>query len=113
MKFIGIDIGKSNFVAAFPTISGYQTKTYPNSTAGIRKFISAISLSEHHCVMEATGNYGTLLLYLLYQSGIAASLVNPKQVKHFAPDDDGCHQNRHQGRLYDRYVRGENEPSCV
>jgi transposase len=84
MKFIGIDIGKSSFVAAFPTASGYQTKTYPNSVAGIKKFISAISPLEHHCVMEVTGNYGFLLLYLLHQGRIAASLVNPKQVKHFA-----------------------------
>ena len=34
--------------------------------------------------MEATGNYGFLLLYLLHQGGIAVSLVNPKQIKHFA-----------------------------
>jgi transposase len=84
MKFIGIDIGKSNFVAAFPSTFGYQTKTYPNTVAGVRKFISAISPSEHHCVMEATGNYAYLLLYLLCQGGFAASLINPKQVKHFA-----------------------------
>lgn len=32
--------------------------------------------------MEATGNYGFLLLYLLHQSGIAVSLVNPKHIKH-------------------------------
>jgi transposase len=84
MKFIGIDIAKSSFVVALPNAGGYQTKTYPNSIAGIRKFISAVSPSEHHCVMEATGNYGFLLLYLLNQSGIAASLINPKQIKHFA-----------------------------
>ncbi len=84
MKFIGIDISKSNFVAAFPTASGYQAKTYPNTTTGVRKFISAISPAQHHCVMEATGNYGFLLLYLLDQSGIAVSMVNPKQIKHFA-----------------------------
>jgi len=34
--------------------------------------------------MEATGNYGFLLLYLLDKANIAASLVNPKQIKHFA-----------------------------
>ena len=33
--------------------------------------------------MEATGKYGFLLLYLLHQSGIAVSLVNPKQIRHF------------------------------
>ena len=53
-------------------------------SAGVRKFIVTLSAFEHHCVMEATGNYGFLLLYLLHQGGIAVSLVNPKQIKHFA-----------------------------
>ena len=65
-------------------MNGYRTKTYPNTSTGVRKFIATLSVVEHHCVMEATGNYGFLLLYLLHQSGIAVSLVNPKQIKHFA-----------------------------
>lgn len=84
MTFIGIDIGKSSFVAAYPSSSGYHTRTYPNSVAGIKKFISSLSAAEHHCVMEATGNYGFLLLYMLHNSGINASLINPKQIRHFA-----------------------------
>lgn len=84
MKFIGIDIGKSSFVAAYPIASGHHTQTYPNSVVGIKKFISSLSATEHHCVMEATGNYGFLLLYMLNNNSIAASLVNPKQIKHFA-----------------------------
>jgi len=93
MKFIGIDIGKSNFVAAVPLPAapagaagsdGYRVATYPNTAAGAKKFIDTLSLSDHHCVMEATGNYGFLLLYMLHQSSIAVSLVNPKQIKHFA-----------------------------
>ena len=84
MTYIGIDISKDSFVAAFPTVSGYQTQTYPNTVKGIRKFIGSLSVTEHHCVMEATGNYGFLLLYLLDRQGIAASMVNPKQIKHFS-----------------------------
>jgi len=84
MKFIGIDIGKTNFVAAFPSACGYKTQSFTNSAAGIKKFINTLSAAEHHCVMEATGNYGYLLLYLLHQSGIAMSMINPKQIKHFA-----------------------------
>lgn len=83
MKFIGIDIGKSSFVAALPSGTGYQTKTYPNSVTGVRKFINSFPITEYQCVLEATGNYGCLLIYLLHQSGIAVSLVNPKQIKHF------------------------------
>lgn len=84
MTYIGIDIGKSCFVAAYPTVSGYRTRTYPNTVKGIRSFIGSLCVSEHHCVMEATGNYGFLLLYLLDRQGIAASMVNPKQIKHFS-----------------------------
>ena len=84
MVYIGIDISKSSFVVAYPSVNGYRTKAYPNTATGVRKFIVTLSAVEHHCVMEATGNYGFLLLYLLHQSGIAVSLVNPKQIKHFS-----------------------------
>lgn len=84
MVYIGIDISKSNFVVAYPSTSDYRTKTYPNTAVGVRKFIATLSASEHHCVMEATGNYGFLLLYLLHQNSISVSLVNPKQIKHFS-----------------------------
>lgn len=84
MKFIGIDISKSTFVAAYPQLKGYQTHTYTNDIKGVKKFISSLSVADHQCVLEATGNYGTLLLYMLCEQNIAASLVNPKQIKHFA-----------------------------
>lgn len=84
MTYIGIDISKDCFVSASPTVSGYQTRTYPNTVKGVRKFIGSLSVTEHHCVMEATGNYGFLLLYLLDKQGIATSMVNPKQIKHFS-----------------------------
>lgn len=84
MVYIGIDISKSSFVAAYPSANGYCTRNFPNTTAGVRKFIATLSVTEYHCVMEATGNYGFLLLYLLHQSGMSVSLVNPKQIRHFA-----------------------------
>jgi len=84
MKFIGIDIAKDTFVAAYPLQSGYQTKSYPNDSKGVKKFIGSLSNADYHCVLEATGNYGTLLLYMLSEQDIAVSLVNPKQIKYFA-----------------------------
>lgn len=84
MKFIGIDIAKNTFVAAYPQLKGYQTQTYTNDVKGVKKFINSFITAEHHCVLEATGNYGTLLLYMLCEQNVAVSLVNPKQVKHFA-----------------------------
>ncbi len=35
MTYIGIDISKSTFVAAFPSGSSYSTETYTNDTKGI------------------------------------------------------------------------------
>lgn len=84
MKFIGIDIAKNTFVAAYPQLKGYQTQTYTNDVKGVKKFINSFITAEYHCVLEATGNYGTLLLYMLCEQNVAVSLVNPKQVKHFA-----------------------------
>ena len=40
--------------------------------------------AECHCVMEATGNYSMLLLYLLQQANIIVSMENPQKIKHFA-----------------------------
>ena len=66
MTYIGIDVSKDSFVAAYPKKSGYTTKTFLNTTSGVRKFINSLP-AECHCVMEATGNYSMLLLYLLQQ----------------------------------------------
>lgn len=84
MKFIGIDIAKKTFVVAYPEKNGYKTAEFLNNPKGVKKFISSFPHSEYQCVMEATGNYSTLLLYTLCSQGIAASLINPKQTKHFA-----------------------------
>ena len=84
MKYIGIDISKATFVAAFPQESGYRTETFSNDTKGIRKFINKLDPQAHHCVMEATGNYCFLLLYLLEKASISASMINPKKIKNYA-----------------------------
>lgn len=65
MNYIGIDIAKKTFVAAFPKEKGFRTKSFKNTTEGIRTFIQELNPEEDRCVMEATGNYCFLLLYLL------------------------------------------------
>lgn len=40
MVYIGIDISKSSFVAAYPSAKGYRTRTFPNTVAGVHKFIT-------------------------------------------------------------------------
>jgi len=83
MTYIGIDVSKDSFVAAYPKKSGYSTKTFLNTTSGVRQFISSLP-EDCHCVMEATGNYSMLLLYLLQQANITVSMENPQKIKHFA-----------------------------
>ena len=83
MMYIGIDVSKDSFVAAYPAKSGYTTKTFKNDTKGVRQFIKSLP-EESHCVMESTGNYSMLLLYLLQQGGIPVSMENPQKIKHFS-----------------------------
>ena len=83
MTYIGIDISKDSFVVAYPRKSGYTTKTFMNDTKGVRSFITSLP-EDCQCVMEATGNYSMLLLYLLQQAGIPTSMENPQKIKHFS-----------------------------
>ncbi|MFC4666217.1 IS110 family transposase [Falsiporphyromonas endometrii] len=83
MKYIGIDISKRSFTVAFSSENGSPVREYENSPKGIHKFISALS-SDAVCVMEATGNYGTMLVYLLQESGFKMIVENPLKVKNFA-----------------------------
>ena len=73
MTYIGIDVSKDSFVAAYPAKGDYKTQKFPNTTSGVRKFIQSLP-AECHCVMEATGNYSMLLLYLLQQANITVSI---------------------------------------
>ena len=83
MTYIGIDVSKDSFVAAYPSKSGYITKTFKNIANGVRQFINSLP-EDCHCVMEATGNYSMLLLYLLQKTNITVSMENPQKIKHFA-----------------------------
>ena len=79
MSYVGIDISKDSFVVAFSSASKSKTITYQNDDKGIEKFINTHDKKQHHCVMEATGNYGVNLLYHLCEQEIKVSLINPKQ----------------------------------
>ena len=84
MTYIGIDISKDSFVVAYSSDKSSKTRAFKNTTKGIHEFIQTISKDEHHCVMEATGNYSALLVYLLSEAGVTTSLENPLKVKNFA-----------------------------
>ena len=80
----GIDISKSSFVAAYPSTNGNPTKTFPNTTARMRELIGTLAVAEHHCVMEATSNYGCCCT--CYIRTVLPSVLPPpkKQIKHFS-----------------------------
>jgi len=83
MTYIGIDVSKATFVVAYSSAKDSKTKTYANTASGIHKFIQTLP-PEAHCVMEATGNYSMLLLYLLDKANIMVSMENPLKIKNFA-----------------------------
>lgn len=84
MTYVGIDVSKTTFVVAYSADKASRTKTFKNTVKGVHEFIHTISSAEHHCVLEATGNYSSLLVYLLSQAGITVSLENPLKIKNFA-----------------------------
>ena len=84
MVYVGIDVSKSTFVVAYSSAKTSKTATFKNTTKGIYEFIKTISVSEHHCVLEATGNYSALLVYMLSESGFIVSLENPLKIKSFS-----------------------------
>lgn len=84
MTYVGIDVSKATFVVAYSSAKTGWTKTFKNTVKGVHEFIQTISATKHHCVLEATGNYSALLVYLLSEAGITVSLENPLKVKNFA-----------------------------
>ena len=110
MVYRGIDISKSSFVAAYPSTNGNRTKTFPNTTAGMRELIGTLAVAEHHCVMEATSNYGCCCTCYI-RTVLPSVSPPPKADQAFFPHDDARYQNRRKRRLHDRHVRGEDESS--
>ena len=84
ITYVGIDVSKATFVVAYSSAKAGKTKTFKNTTKGVHEFIQTLSVTEHHCVLEATGNYSALLVYLLSKAGITVSLENPLKIKNFA-----------------------------
>lgn len=83
MKYIGIDVSKATFVVAYSSEANSKTCEFKNTAKGIHEFIQTIS-ADNHCVLEATGNYSFLLVYLLSETGITVSLENPLKIKNFS-----------------------------
>ena len=83
-KVIGVDVGSKNLTLSLSGEKGDQIMNVPNNERGILALLSKISPEEYCFVIEATGNYSSLLLHLAISGGFEASLVNCMSIKHFA-----------------------------
>lgn len=81
--YIGIDISKATFDAA--TTEHKHSHAFANTPAGFKKFIQWLNpYEDSHIVMEATGKYYLGLALVLHGQGVAVSVINPLQIKHYA-----------------------------
>lgn len=81
--FIGIDVAKDS-LALFVS-SSEEHFSFANNQAGFAQIIAlAKQFSPKRICLEATGGYQTPLLLALADAGLPVSLVNPRQVRHFA-----------------------------
>ena len=82
-NFIGIDIGKFNFVTAI--YGNKQTKEYQNNGEGIANFIKDHQhlFAEVLCVLETTGGYEMELLLTLCSQNIMVHRADCRKVKNF------------------------------
>ncbi len=82
-NFIGMDIGKRNFVV---TVNDQkETKEYNNTTQGIKEFIKDYKniFGQSLCILENTGGYELELLYTLCGHKIAVHRADTRKVKNF------------------------------
>lgn len=82
-NFIGIDIGKLNFVVAVH--GSKKTKEYDNNLEGIESFLKDYRsvISNGLCVLETTGGYEMRLLLTLCERCIAVHRANTRKLKNF------------------------------
>lgn len=96
MVYIGIDISESGFVAVCRLL--YQDfPEHDRRCSQVHCYAFSNRASLHH----GSHWYGVQLLYLLYQSGMAVSLGNLKQIKHFARMMVTRYQDRRERRLHE------------
>jgi transposase len=82
-NFTGIDISKMSFDVTYEANGKPRTKKFAYTPEGMESCLSYLPESTH-CVMESTGTYHLRLATLLYERGIAVSVVNPLSAKNFS-----------------------------
>jgi len=90
--FIGIDIAKSSFDAAFSLNERWHHRCFKNTVVGFKQFERwfsryAITVSSAHLCMEATGSYSKALALWLFNKQYRVSVVNPVRIKCFGQSE--------------------------
>ncbi len=83
---VGIDIAKSDFVAAITTSGKDHVKHFNNNPEGFSELLEwTQSLSDQslHFCMESTGKYGNALALYLHSEKCDVSIINPTRIKFF------------------------------
>ncbi len=82
--YIGVDVCKDKLDVFCRRWS--RPRVFANNLAGIRSLLKELSKTNQniHVVCEATGGYEKQLLSLAFESDVAISRVNPRQVRDFA-----------------------------
>jgi len=82
-NFIGLDIGKFNFVVAIK--GNKKTEEYENNNLGITLFLKKYDsiLPSSLCVLETTGGYETRLLLTLCDKNYSVHRADTRKVKNF------------------------------
>ena len=111
MTYVGIDISKSTFTVAYPKEKGYTIREFKNTPISIHSFMRTLDKEEHHCIMEATGNYGVTLLYMLDKEGYRVSLINPLKTHNFAKTELSVTKtDAEDAKLLSRYGKEKQPP---
>jgi len=81
VTYIGVDVAKSDLAVQFPD----RLWSTANTARGHAQLIERLGpMGAVHVICEATGGYERALVCALHQTGIAVSVVNPRQVRDFA-----------------------------
>ncbi|RKX39204.1 MAG: IS110 family transposase [Verrucomicrobia bacterium] len=76
--YCGVDVSKDHLDVL---VKGRPAQ-FENTAKGVRSMVARIGKA--HYVLESTGGYERMAAWLLMDAGLAASIVNPSRVRHYA-----------------------------
>ncbi|MCB1158859.1 MAG: hypothetical protein H7A25_11645 [Leptospiraceae bacterium] len=84
-KFIGIELSKEHFVAAFPRdySQKYDIKRYNHNEVEIKQFVKSLS-NNWICILENKGIYSAVIANNIYKAGFQVAIVHTLQIERFA-----------------------------